>query len=426
MEVSFYLTRAEEGKQTAVYAHVRYSKNKFKYYLTEKIDPVFWNTAEQRVKKTNRFPGYMEFNRRLDKIQDKIRDLYNAYRNNHEGQEPAPDKFKALIDKELKGQSYSGHYTLIKFLEELRDSSLDGSRVQHKTGKPFNLGTIRAYTTAINHFKHYEQVRRRRIAFDDISIDFHADYTEFLIKYYKLSANSIGKDIKNIRMAMNEAFERGLHKNLQHKSRRFSVTREDVDSIYLNQKELDDMLALDLSASRRLEKVRDLFIVGCYTGLRFSDLSALRPEHIDEDFIRITQTKTGDDVAIPVHPVVRSILVKYEGRLPKAISNRKTNDYLKEIGQQLPCLQVNVSQSFTKGGMKVTETCPKWQLLGTHTGRRSFASREYLAGMPTLTIMAVTGHKTEKAFMKYIKLTPTEHAQKMKDLWASRNQLKAI
>jgi integrase len=426
MEVSFYLTRSEEGKQTAIYAHIRYGGHRFKYYLSEKIDPQFWNIKEQQAKKTNRFPGYMELNRRLGKIYDRIKDIHSAYRNNNDNKEPAPDVLRADIDREFKEQPKKGQRTFLSFFQELVDNSISGSRVQHATGKPFTRNTIKSYTTALNHLKKFQAVTKRKIDFENINIDFHADYTEFLIKTLKLSANSIGKDFKNIKTVMAEATERGLNINLQFKSRKFSVSKEDTTSIYLNQKELEELAALDLTGNQGRERVRDLFLIGCFTGLRFSDFSVLRIDQITAGFIEINQVKTGGGVVIPVHPVVKGIIERYNGQLPKGISNQKTNEALKDIGKQLKCLQTNVAKTFTKGGSRVIKTLSKWELLSTHTARRSFATNEYLAGTPTMTIMKITGHQTEKAFMKYIKLTSSEHAQKLKDLWAARNQLKAV
>jgi integrase len=146
----------------------------------------------------------------------------------------------------------------------------------------------------------------------------------------------------------------------------------------------------------------------------------LKPENIKNDFIEITQVKTHDPVIIPLHDAVKRIMRKYRGQLPKAISNQKMNDYLKVLGEMTPCLQRPVVRSFTKEGRRQQTTHAKWELLTTHTARRSFATNEYLAGTPTLTIMAITGHKTEKAFLRYIKLVPSDHARLMKAHWERR------
>jgi integrase len=170
-----------------------------------------------------------------------------------------------------------------------------------------------------------------------------------------------------------------------------------------------------------LLKISRFFLRGCYTGLRFSDFSRLTPKNILNGFITITQTKTGDDVVIPVHTVIKKIIKKYDG-LPPTISNQKFNNYLKEVCQDIPCLQTIESKTFTKGGKKITLNMNKWEMVSSHTARRSFATNEYLKGTPSITIMAVTGHKTEKAFLKYIKVTLREHAESMKQLWGKTEE----
>ena len=183
---------------------------------------------------------------------------------------------------------------------------------------------------------------------------------------------------------------------------------------------------MNLSDNKRLETVRDLFLIGCYTGLRYSNYSTLKPEQIKDGYIRIIQAKTGDPVVVPIHSIVEKIISKYNGKLPSSLTNQKTNECLKDLGKKVHSLNEMVSITFTKGGQKVIENCMKWELLTSHTARRSFATNQYLAGVPTLTIMSVTGHQTEKSFMRYIKLTSSEHANLLKLHWDERNKLKVV
>lgn len=271
----------------------------------------------------------------------------------------------------------------------------------------------------------YQSTIGKKIDFETITVDFHNDYTEYL-KALELSTNTIGKDIKIIKAVMNEATERGINTNLQYKSRKFIKPTEETESIYLNKSELMELQSLDLSSNTRLDNVRDLFLIGCYSGLRFSDYSILTNQNIKDGFIEISQIKTGDKIAIPVHPVVKRIFKKYNGKLPRSISNQKSNDYLKEIGKLLPSLSETFTHTITKGGTKIIKSRSKWELLTTHTARRSFATNSYLDGIPTISIMAVTGHKTEKSFLRYIKLTETDHAKIIQKHWNKQNQLKAV
>jgi integrase len=179
---------------------------------------------------------------------------------------------------------------------------------------------------------------------------------------------------------------------------------------------LQKIYSLDLSQKPQLEKVRDLFIIAAWTGLRFGDFTSIKPEFIKGDFLHIEQHKTLGKVTIPVHPIVLEILNKYKGILPPEISNQKFNEDLKKIGQ-LAELTEPVYKTITKGGVRISTKYKKWELITSHSGRRSFASNLYKSGFPAKSIMKITGHKTEEAFYKYIKLTPDEHAKLLQQHW---------
>ena len=215
---------------------------------------------------------------------------------------------------------------------------------------------------------------------------------------------------------MNEAVDRGVTKNTEYRNKRFKVIEEQVDKIYLKEDELLKIYQLDLSKHQRLIKVRDLFIVACYTGLRFSDLIQLRPENIVNDGrqFRIKTEKTGEIVQIPIHKYVRQILNAYDYQLPTALSNQKMNDYLKEIGE-IAGIDNTIITSLTRGGKTENTISKKYELITTHTARRSFASNAYLSNMPSISIMKITGHKTEKSFLKYIRISQEDNANKLLD-----------
>lgn len=131
------------------------------------------------------------------------------------------------------------------------------------------------------------------------------------------------------------------------------------------------------------------------------------------------QQKTGGHVAIPLHPVFLKIWEKYDGQLPNNISNQKFNDYIKEVCQ-IAEINATVFKSITRGGRKETTSYEKWQIVSSHTARRSFATNLYLSGFPAISIMKITGHKTESAFLKYIKVTSEEHAKMLMEHWKKK------
>lgn len=213
---------------------------------------------------------------------------------------------------------------------------------------------------------------------------------------------------------MNEATERGVNNNLEFRNKKFKTIREESDSIYLSVDELNKIEKLDLSSSPRLEKVKDLFLIGCYTGLRFSDFTQIKQENINSDntVINIRTHKTGQRVSIPLHKTVRNILKKYNNNLPKAYTNQTMNEYLKQI-VSLAGIKELIETTITRAGKIEKNISPKYKLVSTHTARRSFATNLYLAEVPTISIMKITGHKTEKSFLQYIRVTQKENADKL-------------
>jgi integrase len=204
---------------------------------------------------------------------------------------------------------------------------------------------------------------------------------------------------------MNEALDRKLTTNIQFKNKRFKKLEEESENIYLAADEVDKISRLDLTENPTLDKVRDIFIIACNTGLRFSDLIQLKSENIINDGlqIKITTRKTGEIIVVPIKSVVRQVFHKYNGELPSLLSNQKMNEYLKIIGEKAE-ISSDVVKTFTKRGKRQSEIFKKFDLITTHTARRSFATNAFLNDVPAVSIMKMTGHRTERAFMNIFAL----------------------
>ncbi len=422
MEVSFYLKRPDSTKPTAIFCRICYVGHQMKYYLPDSILPKFWNKANHRAKETTKYPEYPEFNRRLDNIASDVKTTIRKYVNDNEGEHPTPTVLKPLLDIAIRKGGKVEKLTFVGYFKQHLANCISGEVTHIKTGKPLTIATIKSYQTTLFNIERYIEDSHRKLDFENIDLDFYTSFNEYLATKHNQSLNTIGKYIKTIKSILNAATEDGVNKNLAYKSRKFITVTEEADTIYLTESELKDLANLNLKDKPRLDCIRDLFLVGCYTGLRFSDLSTLSPKQITGNMITLTQIKTGKPVVIPVHDYVIEILAKYKGKLPEPKSNQKTNEYIKEVCKEVKVLETLVSITGTKGGEKKTDTIPKHDLVSTHTARRSFATNEYLAGTPSLTIMAITGHRTEKSFLKYIRVTPDEHAKILQDIWADRKE----
>lgn len=275
--------------------------------------------------------------------------------------------------------------------------------------------TIRNYQTTRNHLEEFEKARGKKIKLEAVDLDLYDEFVKFFQEKGS-STNTMGTHIKNLKVFITDAEDRGYSINPDIHKKRFRVMEEQTEAIYMTIPELALITDLDLKDKPRLDRVRDLFLIGCYTGLRYSDYYQVQKDHIQTvdggKLLRVRMKKTGELVVIPLKVEVLNILNKYEWILPKVPSNQKTNEYLKDIGK-LAKLDESVVKHITKGGLKVETTVPRWKMLSTHTARRTFATNAYLAGVPTISIMKITGHKTEKSFLLYIRISQEDNAMKL-------------
>lgn len=228
--------------------------------------------------------------------------------------------------------------------------------------------------------------------------------------------------VNNLKIVLNHAHKEGKHTNLEFK--KFEVPKENVYNIYLSEQELILIYKLR-SLPKYLEKARDLFMIGCWTGMRVSNYLNIDPElNIDLKKNRITAivNKNGPRVTIPIHWIILEIIKKYDG-LPKSISDQKLNKYLKDMGQAAK-LNEKIITVRTENGKRVESVKEKWQLITSHTARRSLATNLYLRDAPLKYIMSIIGHKTEAQCLHYIKSGLDEIVDKVAELdfWKKKEE----
>ncbi|PZR21808.1 MAG: hypothetical protein DI539_07195 [Flavobacterium psychrophilum] len=367
------------------------------FFTGKNIDPQFLDKKNQCIKKA--FLGYIKLNVLLSVQRQKIEDIINSALANDIN--PTCDYVKNLHSDEKATKKAKVELPFWEFVEEyLREAKVK-----------LNPNTLRCYNNIINNLKGFEAFEKTTLNWSSFNLSFYYKFFDYYTGYKGLGNNGFGKVIKVLKSILNSATERGLNTYMSYKSKDFKALREDVYNIYLSEEELARVKNLDLSYSKKLTHVRDLFIIACYTGLRFSDFSKLAPENIIEDRIKIRTQKTGTDVIIPVLPDVIEIIEKYEGKLPKAYCNQKMNEYLKVI-MQIAGFDEVIQKSYTSGNKTIKQTFRKWEMISTHTARRSFATNMFKRGIPSPMIMQLTGHSTEKSFMTYIKISKEENAMR--------------
>ncbi len=429
-EVQFYLKpvpkeiskAAVKDHKRLIYLQFKYSRNKLFFSFGQRITTNSWNPSKQRVKNNSQTTedGQYLLNDLLENLKRECERTFKAELKNGI---PSPLTLKkhlqAYMDRNKPKQEKPSLFKLIdRFINgEIRDAK----------GKKKTTATIMSYKVALNHLKAFQLHSKLPVDFETIDLNFYHKYLSFLEKpihvksgefEYKrkegLSPNSVGNQIKVLKTFLNEAIDQKLTDNVEFRMKKFVKPSEQTDSIYLTEKEVLHLYRFDLSHNKRLEQVRDLFVFGCFVGLRYSDYSTVKPENIvqvDDDYvIKMITQKTGERVVIPCNPIVLDIFKKYEqnpNRLPITVSNQKFNDYIKEACKEA---------GFEDAGRLLTKPeKPLFECISSHTARRSFATNYYLSGFPTIDLMKITGHKTEISFLKYVKVSKEQSAQRLSD-----------
>jgi len=302
---------------------------------------------------------------------------------------------------------------IARFISEIQS----GKRLYNHNGKiaRYRPLTIKNYKGFQVQFDEFQETKNKKYDFKDVDLDFYDDFTRFLTQK-NYSPNTTGRMIKTLKVIMRESRDEDLHNFTFTEQKAFRTIREKVDSIYLTETEVKVLYEMDLKNNPQYELARDVFLVGVYTAQRFSDYSRIKPENIrllenGNKVVDLIQIKTGIHVVIPVRPELDTILNKYDNSLPK-IFEQKLNEKIKKIAKKAKITDpVTIEQ--TKGGITAPITLQKHELIKTHTARRTGCTLMYKAGIPTLDIMKISGHSSERIFLTYIRLNEEETAENL-------------
>ena len=375
--------------------------------------------------------------------KDEVRELVHSIVYREEIAAAEAEKEEKAREEERKNRM-----TLMKFIDKYIEEVSNGGR-QTANGTNYSPNTVKSIKQALTQFRNFCKWKKKEYDFDDIDMQFYYDYTAYLKKELKdrkgnvikkaYNVNSVGKCVKELKVVMYTAESEGHHKNDVWKDKRFKGTRIDVDSIYLTKDDLAAIQAADLSKyDKGHEWARDIFMAGVWTAQRVSDYNNISKDQIEthtkrwiEDvpdpehpgqtkpeirtreimFINIRQQKTGAKVSIPVSSELRTILEKYDFQLPH-LEDQVINRYLKDICQ-CAGLTEEVEIVETTGGTPVRVKKPKYELVHTHTARRTGATLMYLSGMDVYDIIKITGHTSPVMLRKYIKADKLEVIEKI-------------
>lgn len=402
MATGFFLNK---GSIYALYTKQKNGKRlRLEYYPGYIIeDPEKeWNGKIHRP----RGEKYKEINEELDKIKPYINDIVGEI-------DPftlTNESFSELINKKRFNQESKKQTSFFQYAETFI------SEAKKEKGHEY----ANSFRTILNKLMEYDP----QLTFERIDKPFYRNFKIWLEKQ-GYSKNYVGSMIRDLKRILNRATDDDINTNTVFEN--FSVDAEDVFNIYLSEKEIEKIYNLQITDSdivmlqqegeeeevflsksniyrqkTALDRARKLFVIGCWTGLRVENYLSIDPDiqvDLKNKVLHAIANKNGPKLEIPLHKLVRKIIM--EDGFPKPISQQKLNKQIKVLGK-LAGITEPIMYSKTIGGKRKTFSKPKYEMITTHTARRSFASNLTLAGVPKQYTMAVTGHRTERSFNKYI------------------------
>jgi len=413
MEPRFVLKNPKAEKETGIDVIVRNRNDRLKYATGLKITPDNWDKETQR-------PNFTNAKGKLKKDFEYVDHWINEYRttiNNTLYQwrlQKIPvslDKLREKLDKDFRLYEpklketellkyVTNHIETVKYVKDANPPRLIAERTKAK------------YRTIKMHLENFEATHhKRKLKLTDIDKTFYNNFTYYLQIDLNLANNTVFRILSGTAMFMRAASDQGLIKPENAKIEGIKSYMEDVFNIALTEEEFIIIRDMDLSSKTTLDMVRDYFVIGCRIAQRWGDFNDFSADNfISEGMIHIKQKKTGNSVYLPAHPDVISVMEKHNWKLPPCISNQNFDKHLKTIGK-MAGIDYNVIKHRTTGGILQKQVYKKYQMISSHTARRTGATLMYKSGMSVQDNMSVTGHRSMKEFLKYIKLTDQEIAE---------------
>ncbi len=396
---------------------VNFASQRIEFTTGYRIDVAKWDGDKQRVKNgcTNKLKqSASEINAALLGYYTELQEIFKRF----EVAEitPSPAEVKEAFNNR-HGQN-----------EKTELASADTSNVPSNFYEAFDdfvrvcgrqndwtHSTFEKFAAVKNHLKNF----RSELSFDFFDEEGLTEYVQYLREVKEMRNSTIGKQLSFLKWFLRRSFKQGMHSNNAYDTFKPKLKDTQKKIIFLTWEELNKLREFKIPPTKQaLERVRDVFLFQCFTGLRYSDVFNLRRSDIKGDHIEVTTVKTSDSLIIELNDHSRAILEKYkevefenDKALP-VITNQKMNDYLKELAE-LAEINEPVRQTYYKGNERIDEVTPKYALLGTHAGRRTFICNALALGIPPQVVMKWTGHSDYKAMKPYIDIADDIKANAM-------------
>ena len=402
-------------KNVPIRMRVNFASKRIEFTTGYRIDATKWDADKQRVKNgcSNKLKqSASEINASLLEYYTEIQSIFKRFEV--EDVMPTPEQIKEAFNalhKPVSEEPKPKKEALpCDFFQVFDDFVEDCGRQNNWTDSTFEK-----FAAVKNHLTNF----REGLTFEFFNERGLNDYVGYLRDVKEMRNTTIGKQLSFLKWFLRWAFKKGVHQNNAYDSYKPKLKSTQKKIIFLTWDELNRLREFKIPSNKQaLERVRDVFLFQCFTGLRYSDVFNLRRSDIKDDHIEVTTVKTSDSLIIELNNHSKAILDKYKDvafendKVLPMITNQKMNDYLKELAE-MAGIDEPVRQTYYRGNERIDEVTPKYALLGTHAGRRTFICNALALGIPPQVVMKWTGHSDYKAMKPYIDIADDIKANAM-------------
>lgn len=425
MATKFYLeNRPNKQGEYPIRVGISMNRKRFLTSVGYSISNDRWDDKTKRAKRGNNAKGisHTTINKRLNDIEGLFMDMENKLASGD------------IQDIDIKA-TYKKHFGKDDPVDELPKTFFDFyDEFTAEMGKEngWTLAVHEKFNALANHLKKFKP----DLSFDDLDKDGLNDLVDYFHKVtvagrlYKdgrdtrvfgMKNTTIKKEISFLKWFLRWATTKGYNKETAFqafKPKLKETTKNQI--VFLTWDELMQVYNFQVpDAKKYLDRVRDVFCFQCFSSLRYSDVANLTRSNVFDNYINVVTIKTGDALTIDLNDYSKAILDKYRNetfphnRALPVISNQRMNEYLKELCE-MAGIDAPVTITYYKGNERYDEVYPKYALVGTHTGRRTFISNAIMMGIAPQIVMKWTGHSDYKAMKPYIDIADQARRDAMK------------
>lgn len=411
--------RKKDGKliidNVPIRMRVIYGGKRIDFTTGYRIDSSKWDSNKQRVKNgcTNKLKqSASEINSDLSLYETDIQNIFKEF----ELLEMKPTQEQVRVRFNLKRQGLN--FEDIEDTKEQQKSLMDvfDEFVKESgTQNDWTDSTYEKFAAAKNHLKEFDSA----LTFESLTESGLIAYVNYLRDRRNMRNSTIGKQLGFLKWFLRWSKKKGYNNNITFETFKPKLKTTQKKVIFLTWTELTQLKEYNIPETKKyLDRVRDVFLFQCFSGLRYSDVFNLRRSDVKENHIEVTTVKTADSLIIELNDHSKAILNKYKDvhfehdKILPVITNQKMNDYLKELAE-LAGIDEPIRETYYKGNERIDEITPKYALLGTHAGRRTFICNALSLGIPAQVVMKWTGHSDYKAMKPYIDIADDIKANAM-------------